>query len=419
MVDIARPESVARARRNRRIIWSVVAVAALIVITVFISRLKPAAPTVEKSTVWVDTVKRGPMVRNVRGLGTLVPEDIRWIPAVTSGRVERIIARPGAEVTPDTVILELSNPTETQALAEVQAQLRAAEAELTSLRARIQNELVAQEASAISALSEYRQAQLQATRYAELAKEGLISDLEAQTSTMRAEALDSRAKAEQKRLDQMNASVDAQLGVQQAAVERLQSQVALRRSQIDALKVRAGIVGVLQQVPVEVGAQVAPGTNLARVADPSRLKAELRIPETQAKDVQIGLVASVDTRNGIIAGKVSRIDPAVTGGTVTVDVALEGDLPRGARPDLSVDGTIELERLADVLYVGRPALGQEESTISLFRLGPDGATCDRVRVSLGRTSVNSVEVKDGLKEGDQVVLSDTSAWDAFDRIRLR
>ncbi len=419
MVDIARPESVARGRRNRRIVWSVVAVLALVAITVFISRLKPAAPTVERSTVWVDTVKRGPMVRNVRGLGTLVPEDIRWIPAVTSGRVERIIARPGAEVTPDTVILELSNPTEAQALAEAQAQLRASEAELKSLRARIQNELVAQEASAISALSEYRQAQLQATRYAELAKDGLISDLEAQLSKMRAEALDSRAKAEQKRLDQMTANVEAQLGVQQAAVERLQSQVALRRSQIDALKVRAGIVGVLQQVPVEVGAQVAPGTNLARVADPSRLKAELRIPETQAKDVQIGLVASVDTRNGIIAGKVSRIDPAVTGGTVTVDVALAGDLPRGARPDLSVDGTIELERLADVLYVGRPALGQEESTISLFRLGPDGATCDRVRVTLGRTSVNSVEVKDGLREGDQVVLSDTSAWDAFDRIRLR
>ncbi|MEW5982198.1 MAG: HlyD family efflux transporter periplasmic adaptor subunit [Acidobacteriota bacterium] len=419
MVDIARPASVARARRNRRIIWGVAAAAVLIVITVLVSRLKPAAPTVERSTVWVDTVKRGPMVRNVRGLGTLVPEDIRWIPAVTSGRVERILARPGAEVTPDTVILELSNPTETQALAEVQAQLRAAQAELTSLRARIQNELVGQEAMAVSALSEFRQAQLQATKDAELAKDGLKSDLEAQLSRMRAEALDARAKAEQKRLDQMTASVDAQLAVQQASVDRLQSQVALKRSQIDALKVRSGIVGVLQQVPVEVGQQVAPGTNLARVADPSRLKAELKIPETQAKDVQIGLVASVDTRNGIIPGRVSRIDPAVTGGTVTVDVALEGDLPRGARPDLSVDGTIELERLADVLYVGRPALGQEESIISLFRLGPDGATCDRVRVTLGRTSVNSVEVKDGLKEGDEVVLSDTSAWDAFDRIRLR
>lgn len=419
MVDIARPASVARARRNRRILWGAVAVAALIVVTFLISRLKPAAPTVERSTVWVDTVKRGPMVRNVRGLGTLVPEDIRWIPAVTSGRVERIIARPGAEVTPDTVILELSNPTEAQALAEAQAQLRAGEAELKSLRARIQNELVGQEATAVSALSEFRQAELQATKDAELAKDGLKSGLEAQLSKMRAEALDARAKAEQKRLDQMTASVEAQLAVQQAAVERLQSQVVLKRSQIDALKVRAGIVGVLQQVPVEVGQQVAPGANLARVADPSRLKAELRIPETQAKDVQIGLVASVDTRNGIIAGRVSRIDPAVTGGTVTVDVALEGELPRGARPDLSVDGTIELERLANVLYVGRPALGQEESTISLFRLGPDGANCDRVRVALGRTSVNSVEVKDGLKEGDQVVLSDTSAWDAFDRIRLR
>ena len=419
MVDIQRPPSVALARRNRRIVLAVVGVLALVVITVLLSRLKPAAPSVERSTVWTDTVKRGPMVRNVRGLGTLTPEDIRWIPAMTAGRVDRIHVRPGAVVTPDTIILELSNPSEAQALAEVEGQQRAAEAELTSLRARIQNELVSQEATTVTIESEHKQATLQARADAELAKDGLRSSLEAQLSAMRAEALKSRSAAEMKRLNQMNGSVEAQLAVQQTAVERFRSMVALRRAQVDALRVRAGIAGVLQLVPVEVGQQVAPGTNLARVANPNRLKAELKIPETQAKDVQVGLVASIDTRNGIIAGRVARVDPAVQGGTVTVDVSLEGDLPKGARPDLSVDGTIELERLADVLFVGRPALGQEFGTIGLFRIGPDGVTADRVKVTLGRTAVNTVEIRGGLKEGDQVVLSDTSAWDAFDRIRLK
>ncbi len=418
-MDIQRPASVARARRNRRIIWAVVAVVALSTVTYLLSRLKPAAPSVERATVWVDTVKRGPMVRNVRGLGTLVPEDIRWIPAATAGRVERVLVRPGAVVSPDTIVLELSNPAEAQALEEVEAQMRASEAELIALRARIQNELVSQQATTVTIESEHRQALLQAKADAELAKDGLRSNLETQLSAMRAEALGSRAAAEQKRLAQMTNSVDAQLAVQQAAVERYRTLAVLKRSQVSQLKVRAGIAGVLQLVPVEVGQQVAPGTNLARVADPSRLKAELKIPETQAKDVQIGLVASIDTRNGIVAGRVTRIDPAVQGGTVTVDVALEGDLPKGARPDLSVDGTIELERLANVLYVGRPALGQEQSVISLFRIGPDGVTADRVKVTLGRMAVNTVEIRDGLKEGDNVVLSDTSQWDAFDRIRLK
>jgi HlyD family secretion protein len=419
MVDIQRPASVARARRNRRIIVAAVGVVVIVVVTVLLSRLKPAAPTVDRATVWTDTVKRGPMVRNVRGLGILTPEEIRWIPAVTAARVERIVVRPGAIVEPDTIILELSNPNETQALAEVEAQQRATEAELISLRARIQNELVAQQAVAVTVESEYRQATLQAKADAELAKDGLRSSLESQLSAMRAESLGNRSAAEQKRLAQMTGSVDAQLAVQQAAVERLRTQVALKRSQVDQLKVRAGIAGVLQQVPVDVGQQVAPGTNIARVANPTRLKAELKIPETQAKDVQIGLIASIDTRNGVVAGRVVRIDPAVQGGTVTVDVTLEGELPKGARPDLSVDGTIELERLANVLYVGRPALGQEQSVISLFRVGPDGSNAERVKVTLGRTAVNTVEIRDGLKEGDQVVLSDTSAWDAFDRIRLK
>jgi HlyD family secretion protein len=418
-MDIQRPAAVARARRNRRIAWAAVGLVATGSATVALARLKPAAPTVDRATVWTDTVKRGPMVRNVRGLGTLVPEEIRWIPAETAGRVERILIRPGAIVKPDTIVLEMSNPSEAQALAELEGQKRAAEAELTTLRARIDNDLVSQQAMVVSIDSEFRQAALQATTDAELAKEGLKSSLETRLSAMKAEALSSRVEAERTRLAKMNASVDAQLAVQQAAVERMRTQLVLKQSQVNALNVRAGIAGVLQLVPVEVGQQMAPGANLARVANPSRLKAELKIPETQAKDVQIGLVASIDTRNGLIAGRVVRIDPAVVGGTVTVDVSLEGELPKGARPDLSVDGTIELERLADVLFTGRPALGQENGTIALFRIGADGATADRVKVTLGRAAVNTVEIRGGLKEGDVVVLSDTSAWDTADRIRLR
>jgi HlyD family secretion protein len=419
MVDIQRPASVARNRRIKQIVFAAAGLIAILAITVALSRLKPAAPTVERATVWVDTVKRGPMVRNVRGLGTLIPEEIRWIPAVTAGRVERIIVRPGAQVTPNTVVLELSNPTQTQAALEAEQQLKGAEASLTKLRATVQNDLLAQQSTVAGVESDYRQARLQADADAQLASEGLKSSIESKLSTMKAEALANRVTVERKRLEQMSGSIQAQLAVQQAEVDRLRTLLTLRREELASLQVRAGIAGVLQQVPVEVGAQVAPGTNLARVANPSRLKAELKIPETQAKDIQIGQVASIDTRNGLIAGKVSRIDPAVQNGTVTVDVALEGELPKGARPDLSVDGTIELERLSNVLYVGRPALGQEQSQIGLFRLEADGSNATRVKVTLGRTSVNTVEIKDGLKEGDQVVLSDMSTYDAYDRVRLR
>ena len=419
MVDVPRLPSVARNRRKKRIILTVVGVLAISVTTLLISRLKPAALSIERSSVVTDTVKRGAMVRNVRGLGTLVPEDIRWIPAETAGRVERILVRPGATVTPDTIVLELSNPSEVQALVDLEGQRRGVAAELTTLRARIENELVSQEAIVVATDSEYRQATLQATADAGLAKEGLKSTLETQLSAMRAEALNSRAVAERKRLAKMKGSVDAQLAVQQSAVERVSTQVILKQSQVGALTVRAGIAGVLQLVPVEVGQRVEPGTNLARVADPSRLKAELKIPETQAKDVQIGQVASIDTRNGLIAGHVVRVDPAVVGGTVTVDVSLEGNLPKGARPDLSVDGTIEIERLQDVLYTGRPALGQENSPIWLFRIGPDGSSAERVKVMLGRTAVNAVEIRSGVKEGDHVVLSDTSMWETAGLIRFR
>jgi HlyD family secretion protein len=348
-----------------------------------------------------------------------VPEEIRWVPAATDGRVERIVVQPGTAVLADTVILELSNPTQTQATLEAEQQLKGAQAQLTSLRARIQNEVLAQEAAATGVAAEYRQAQLQAESDAQMASEGLVSVLITKLSQVRAENLETRNQIEQRRLAQMKGSVEAQLAVQQADVDRLQALVGLRRSQVNQLKVRPGIAGMLQQVPVEVGQQVAPGTNLARVADQTRLKAQLKIAETQAKDIVIGQLASIDTRNGLIPGRVARIDPAVQNGTVTVDVALEGELPRGARPDLSVDGTIELERLTDILYVGRPAYGQEQSVISLFRVEPDGVTCMSTKVTVGRTSVNTIEVKAGLKAGDQVILSDMSQFDAFDRVKLK
>jgi HlyD family secretion protein len=419
MVDIQRPASVARARRNRRIAIGAAVVVVIAGVTVGLSRLKPAAPTVDKATVWLDTVKRGPMVRQVRGLGTLVPEEIRWIPAATDGRVERIVVQPGTAVAADTVILVLSNPTQTQATLEAEQQLKAALAQLTSLRVQIQNAVLAQEAAATGVTADLRQATMQAESDAELGREGLVSPLTAKLSAVRAENLVTRNQIEQRRLTEMRGSVDAQLAVQQAEVDRLRALVGLRRSQVSQLQVRPGIAGMLQQVPVEVGQQVGPGTNLARVANPQRLKAQLKIAETQAKDIVIGQVASIDTRNGLIPGRVARIDPAVQNGTVTVDVALEGELPRGARPDLSVDGTIELERLADILFVGRPAYGQEQSVISLFRVDPDGVTCVSTKVTVGRTSVNTIEVKAGLKAGDQVILSDMSQFDAFDRVKLK
>jgi HlyD family secretion protein len=419
MVDIQRPASVAIARRNRRIAIGAAAFMVIAGVTYGLSRLKPAAPTVDKATVWLDTVKRGPMVRQVRGLGTLVPEEIRWIPAATDGRVERIVVYPGTAVTADTVILVLSNPTQTQAALEAEQQLKASLAQLTSLRVQIQNAVLAQEAAATGVTADLRQATMQAESDAELGREGLVSPLTAKLSAVRAENLVTRNQIEQRRLAEMRGSVDAQLAVQQAEVDRLRALVGLRRSQVSQLQVRPGIAGMLQQVPVEVGQQVGPGTNLARVANPQRLKAQLKVAETQAKDIGIGQVASIDTRNGLIPGRVARIDPAVQNGTVTVDVALEGELPRGARPDLSVDGTIELERLADILFVGRPAYGQEQSVISLFRVDPDGVTCVSTKVTVGRTSVNTIEVKAGLKAGDQVILSDMSQFDAFDRVKLK
>ncbi|MCI0409664.1 MAG: efflux RND transporter periplasmic adaptor subunit [Acidobacteria bacterium] len=417
-MDIARPSSVAAARKKRRILIGTGAVVIIVLVTIGLSRLEPAAPSVEKGTVWVDTVKRGPMLRQVRGTGTLVPEEIRWIPATTEGRVERIVVLPGKVVEPDTVLIELSNPTLEVAAQDAASELKAAESESTNLDVQLQSQLLTQKAAAAGALADYRQASMQSEADEVLAKDGLVADITMRVSRLRAEELKGRSEIEQQRVEMAAQAAQAQLAVQKGRVDRARAAWQLRKSQVDALKVKAGVQGVLQQIPVEVGQQVSLGTNLARVAEPGHLKAEVRVAETQARDIVIGQVASIDTRNGIVPGKVSRIDPAVQNGTVTVDVALEGPLPRGARPDLSVDGTIELERLESVLFVGRPAFGGEQSTLGLFRLEVGGAGAKRVQVKVGRSSVNTVEILEGLNEGDQVILSDMSAWDAFDRVRL-
>ncbi|HEV8132138.1 MAG TPA: HlyD family efflux transporter periplasmic adaptor subunit [Acidobacteriota bacterium] len=417
-MDIPRPFA-ARKRYIRRALYLIIAIAAVTLITLGVSRLKPAAPSVDRATVWPDTVKRGPMLRQVHGLGTLVPEDIRWIPATTQGRVERILVKPGALVNPDTILLELSNPELQRDLLDAEMQVKGAEADYTSLRVRLEKDLLDQQANAATVQANYSQAKLEAQVNEDLAKQGLIADLPLKVSKVRAEELATRNEIERKRLAINAEAVKAQLAAQQARVEQYRGLYRLKRSQVEALRVRAGTIGVLALMNAERGQQVTPGEKLARVADPSRLKAELKIAETQAKDIQIGQRASIDTRNGIAPGHVVRTDPAVQNGTVTVDVTLDGPLPQGARPDLSVDGTIELERLDNVLYVGRPAFGQEKSVISLFKLEEGGNSAVRVQVKVGRTSVNFIEIVDGLKAGDQVILSDMSAWDGFDKVRLK
>jgi HlyD family secretion protein len=416
-MDIARPDRTRR-KRIRRALYGSVAVLAVGAITLGLSKLKPAAPGVERSTVWIDTVKRGPMVRDVRGQGTLVPEDIRWIPATTQGRVERIRLRPGTTVEASSVILDLSNPQLEQELGDAELKLNGAQASLTNLKVQSQNEALAQEATTANIEADSKKAALQVEANEQLAKKGLVSDMTLKQSRLDADQLSSRYAIARKQLASYSESIQARLAVQQSEVEQARAAVRLRRQQVDDLHVHAGFAGVLQVVPVDVGQQVAPGANLARVADPSRLKAELKIPETQAKDIQPGQTASIDTRVGVVAGKVVRIDPSVQNGTVTVDVVMTEPLPKGARPDLSVDGTIELERLRDVLFVGRPAFGQDQSAVGLFKVQPDGSA-SRVQVKLGATSVNVVEIRSGLNVGDQVILSDMSNWDAFERVRLQ
>jgi HlyD family secretion protein len=418
-MDIARPAIIARQRRTRRITYGAAAAVTVLLITLGLSRLKPAAPSVDRGTLVIDTVKRGGMLRQVRGLGTLVPEELRWIPAATEGRVERIVVQPGSTVSPDTIILELSNPElEMQAL-DAESQLRAAEAQYAELRVRLESQHLDQEAAAASVQADYAQARMRADTDQQLADQGLVADLNRKLSRVSADQLENRNRIEQRRLAIAGDSIKAQLAGQQAQVEQKRVLARLRRNQVKAQAVRAGIGGMLQQVPVEVGQRVAPGTILAKVAEQNRLKAVIKVAETQAKDIQIGQSASIDTRNGVVDGRVSRVDPAAQNGTVTVDVALTSELPKGARPDLSVDGTVELERLENILYVGRPAQGgQGPGPVGLFKLEEGGSTATRVTVRLGRASVSTVEVVGGLKEGDQVILSDTSAYDAVDRIRL-
>jgi HlyD family secretion protein len=417
-MDIARPSN-AKQKRIRRAIYAGVGLLAVVLVSVGLSRLKPAAPTVERAVIWPDTVKRGGMVRQVRGLGTLTPEDIRWITATTAVRVEKIVLRPGSTVKPDSVILELSNPQLEQELMDAQLKLQAAEAGLANLRVQLQNDLLTTRAAAANIEADYNKAKMQAQMNEALAKDQLVSDLVLKQSLVDADSLGARNQIAKDQLATKADSTRAQLAVQQSTVDQARAVLQLKKQQKDELKVRAGIAGTLQLVPVEVGQQVAAGTNLCRVANPNRLKAEIKIAETQAKDIQIGQKAEVDTRNGIVQGKVSRIDPSVINGTRSVDVSLPDELPKGAVPDLSVDGTIELERLNDVVYMGRPAFGQDQSVVGLFKISPDGSSAERVQVKLGVSSVNTVEVLSGLKVGDQVILSDMSAYDAYDRIRLK
>ncbi len=420
-MDIERPD-LARARRRRRVIVSISGILAVIGVTFGLSQLKPAAPTVERNTIYTDTVKRGEMLRQVRGNGTLVPEEIRWIPATTGGRVQAILVLPGAQVKADTVLVELSNPEVEYTAFEAEWQLKGAESQFAKLKVQLESERLAQEATAAALDADCRVAKLDAEADAKLVADQLIDRLTAVRSQTKAELLVKRCALESSRLAMLGDSHKAQLAAEEAELARLRATLELRRQQLAALKVRAGIDGELQRLgereSLQVGQQVAAGANLARVANPARLKAEIKIIETQAKDILHGQKADIDMRNGTVPGHVVRIDPAVINGTVTVDVAVDGPLPRGARPDLSVEGTIELERLEDVLYVGRPVHYNSSGTLGLFRITPDGKGAVRVPVKLGRSSVSTVEVLGGLEVGDTVILSDMSAWDAHDRVRL-
>jgi len=416
-MDVARPQSVARNKKIKRILVAIVVLIAAAGVTLGLSRMKPAAPSVERATVWIDSVKRGEMLRQERGIGTLIPEAVRWIPATSDGIIEERRVRAGDTVRPDTILLVMSNPDVRQRATDAELQLKGAEADLASLRAVLTNEMLNQLGMLSNTEADYNKAKLDLEANEELAKGGLTADLILRKSQVTAKELASKVETEKKKIEGIAKSHEARIGAQQARVEQLQVVYELRRKQQDELNVRAGVAGVVQQVPVEAGQRVAPGTILAKVAEPGRLKAELQIAETRMKDVILGQLASIDTRVGIIPGQVIRIDPAAVNGTVKVDVQLNGEYPKGVRPDLSVDGTIDIERLTNVLYVGRPAYGQAESTVGIFKLMPNGEA-ERVQVKLGRSSVNQIEILEGLREGDQVILSDMSAWDSYDRVRL-
>lgn len=418
-MDVQRSPEIKKKKQRNRLILGAVALAAVASITWGLAQLEPAAREVDMASVYIDAVKRGEFLRSVRGPGTLVPEEIRWISAETNGQVETVVIDPGAIVEPETVILELTNPELEQSVADAELALKRAEAELKDLEVRLSSELLNQQANLANVEADWKSAKLQAEADLTLNKEGLVPDITRRKSELTAEQMTVRHDIEQQRLEKTAESMEAQMAAEDAQVEQARAVYELRKRQLDKLSVRAGIRGVLQEVPVEEGQRVTSGTNLARVAQPDKLKAELRIAETQAKDIQIGQVASIDTRNGVIPGHVIRIDPAVQQGSVQVDVALDTEeLPKGARPDLSVDGVIEIDRIEETLYVARPAYGQAYSTVGLFKVGPDGFAI-RTQVKLGQMSVQTVEILGGLEEGDQVVISDSSQWDDVERIKIR
>ena len=427
-MDIQR-KGVGKRKAIRMAVTIAVLVIAVVGITLGLKRLKPAAPGVEMSTLWPDTVRRGPMLREVRGLGTLVPEDTMLITARTDGRIDRILIRPGTPVKAESVVMVLSSPELENTLVTAEYALKAAQADYENLKVTLQKQLFDMQAVVTGAEADYNIAKRQAERDAALAKEQLLPNVDAEISRVKAQQLYDRLEIEKKRIATFNEQEKAQLDAQNVRVEQLRADFGLKRSQVDQLKVRAGFDGMLQALPppmtqVEEGQKVQAGAPLGKVAQPTHLKAELKIAETQVKDITIGQTAEIDTRlagggsNGKIEGRVSRIDPSILNGTVTVDVALKGALPVGARPDLSVDGTIQLEKLDDVVYVGRPVFGQQDATVQIFKIDPDGRYAQKVKVTFGRSSVNTIEIKDGLKVGDRVILSDMSAYDNYDRIKL-
>lgn len=418
-MDIKRPPKSKIKKKIRNAVMIVIGIAAIGGITYGLTKLKPAAPTLDRSTAVIETVKRGEMVRDVRGNGTLVPEITRWVPAPADGRVERILLKAGVEVDPSTVIAELSNPQLEQQAADTELQVKAAQADQENLKVRLESDTMTQKAAIATINAQYSQAKLQLDADEVLAKQGLVADLVLKISRVNVQDLANRLKVEQERLAVAAKSTKAQLNAASSRLDQLRALATLRRQQVDELKVRAGSGGVLQQVLVTEGQQVTPGFNMARVADPASLKAVLRVAETQISGVRVGQPVIVDTRNGLIQGTVSRIDPAAREGTFEIDASLVGPLPPSARPDLSVDGTIELERLQDVLKVGRPAFGQAQQTIGMFVLSADGTEAERRSVKLGRNSVSQIEILEGLKEGDQVIISDTTALDSYNRIRVR
>jgi len=416
VVDIPRKP---RNRRKRNLIFAACAAAVIAAITFGLSRLRAAAPLVDRGGLWTDTVKRGPMLREVKGPGALVPERIRLITADTAGRVERIPLRPGAQVEPGTVLLELSNPDVMLQALDAERQLAQAQADLSNLRATADGNTLTTRSSVATLEAQVADAQRRAKADEKLAAEGVISEVEARQQVERAEELRSRLGLERKRLGVVAGSGKEQVAAQEAQIERLRAVVAFRRKQVDSMKVRSIDRGVLSELPLELGQWVTPGALLAKVVQPEQLKAVLRIPETQARDLALHLAAAIDTRNGVVQGRVSRISPSANQGSVEVDVSLPAELPRGARPDLTVEGTIEIEKLQNVLFVGRPAGAQAGGQTELFKIVKGGDEAHRVKVRLGRSSVSTVEIVDGLAEGDAVILSEMSQWDTTDRVRLR